>query len=155
MSVKMTWNGEDVKKRAEEAAKLSSFELGLIVQGEAKLLAPVDQGRLRASITTASGAGQQTKPSGKGAVGTDLINKPDNQFETFVGTPVDYAPYQEYGTVKTNAQPFLRPALDMIKGRKLTVVDEVLKNGKVRKAFGEYLNPRGVMTNKEAIEAQS
>jgi HK97 gp10 family phage protein len=139
MSVKIIWNGDDVMKRAEEAAKLSSFELGLVVQGQAKMLAPVDQGRLRASITTASGAGQRTKPSGKGAVGTDLINKPSDQFETFVGTPVFYGPYIEYGTVRANAQPFLRPALDMIKGRKLTVFDEVLKNGNVRKAFGEYL----------------
>ena len=139
MSVKLTWNGEEVKKRAEEAAKLSSYEVGLVVEGQAKMLSPVDQGRLRASITTASGAGQRTKPSGKGAVGTDLIQKPSDQFETFVGTPVEYGPYMEYGTVKTNAQPFLRPALDMVKGRKLTVVDEVLKNGKIRKAFGEYL----------------
>jgi HK97 gp10 family phage protein len=139
MSVKFTWNGDEVKKRAEEASKLSSYEVGLVVQGQAKMLTPVDKGRLRSSITTASGAGQRTKPSGEGAVSTDIINKPDNQFETFVGTPVFYGPYVEYGTVKSDAQPFLRPALDIIRGRKLTVVDEVLKNGKIRKAFGEYL----------------
>jgi len=139
MSIKFTWNGDEVKKRAEEAAKLSSFELGLIVQGQAKILAPVDQGRLRASITTASGAGQRTKPSGKCAVGTDLINKPSDQFETFVGTPVEYAPYQEYGTVRTDAQPFLRPALDMIKGSALTIVTILSKYMEIKKAFGEYL----------------
>lgn len=142
MSVTIKWNGEEVKRRAEEAAKLSSFELGLIVQGQAKLLAPVDQGRLRASITTASGAGQRTKPSGKGAVSTDLINKPSDQFETFVGTPVFYGPYVEYGTVRSDAQPFLRPALDMVKGRKLTVVETLSKNNKIKGAFGEYLTNR-------------
>ena len=32
--------------------------------------------------------------------------------EVRVGTNVEYAPYQEYGTVKQPARPFLRPALD-------------------------------------------
>lgn len=136
------WNGDEVKRRAEKAAAMSSFEVGLIVEGQAKLLCPVAEkngGRLRSSITTASGTGQRTKPKGAEAVGTDLIARPDELKETHVGTPVFYGPYQEYGTVRASAQPFLRPALDMIKGRRLTVTETVAKNGRVRQEFGEYL----------------
>jgi len=131
------WNGDEVKKIAERLAEKSSFEIGLFVEGQAKLLAPVDTGRLRSSITTASGFGQRTKPTGKGAVGTDIIASPKDKLETFVGTPVDYAPYMEYGTVKTNAQPFLRPALDTAKGRAPYIVQVGAK-----REFGEYLNSK-------------
>jgi hypothetical protein len=133
------WNGDELKKRADRLAELSPFEIGLVVQGYAKTLAPVDTGRLRASITTASGTGQRTRPSGTGAVGTDIIEKPRDGNETFVGTPVEYGPYMEYGTINTEAQAFLRPALDMARGRALTIV----QSG-ARKQFGEYLNPKAI-----------
>ena len=62
---------------------------GVEVQKTAIKLAPVDQGRLKGSI--------QYKASG------DSVR---------VGTNVEYAPYQEYGTYKMKGTPFLRPALD-------------------------------------------
>lgn len=34
----------------------------------------------------------------------------------YVGTNVDYAAYVEYGTYKMQAQPYLRPAADQVKG---------------------------------------
>lgn len=58
----------------------------------AKVLAPVDTGRLRASITFLIGS------DGAGIFG-------------LVGTNVEYAPYQEFGTFKMQATPFLLPAL--------------------------------------------
>jgi len=133
------WDGEEVKRRAEALAKLSSWEIGLVVQGYAKNLAPIDSGRLRASITTARSDGRRTKPSGKGSVDTDYIRAPEEKGETFVGTPVEYGPYVEYGTRRTYAQPFLRPALDMAKGRALTIVQAGAK-----KEFAEYLNPKSI-----------
>jgi hypothetical protein len=134
MEVTTEWNGEEVKRRAEALAGKSSFEIGLIVQAQAKLLAPRQTGRLAGSITTASGTGQKTSPEGSGAIGSDTITAPSDPFETFVGTPVEYGPYMEYGTVRTRAQPFLRPALDLARGRALTVVQVG-----ARKEFGEYL----------------
>lgn len=139
--VTITWNGDDVKKRAEQLAGKSSFEIGLVVEGDAKLLTPVDSGRLRASITTVSGMGQRTKPRGKGAQSEDVIAQPSDKFETFVGTPVEYAPYMEYGTMKTPAQPYLRPALDMAKGKALNIVQIGAK-----KEFGDYLYDHGKAT---------
>ena len=61
----------------------------LIVEGAAKMLSPVDTGNLKGSITHEVMA-EYAK----------------------IGTNVEYAPYQEYGTFKMAAQPFLRPGLD-------------------------------------------
>lgn len=133
MAIVSVWRGDDVKNRAKLCIGKSSFEIGLAVEGQAKMLAPVDTGRLRGSIHTVSGMGQKTNPKNEARE----IAKPDKAFETHVGTTVEYGPYQEYGTVKTNAQPFLRPALDMVRGKAPQIV---MREGKA--TFGEYLNPK-------------
>ena len=58
-----------------------------LVQGQAIEFCPVDTGNLRASIHTTI-----------------------SNLEGAVGTPVEYAPYVEFGTSKMNAQPYLGPA---------------------------------------------
>ena len=64
----------------------------LAVEREAKHLCPVDTGRLRSSITP------EVAREGQEIVGR-------------VGTNVEYAPYQEFGTRFQHGTPFLRPAL--------------------------------------------
>lgn len=64
----------------------------LKVERAAKRLAPVDTGRLRSSIT------HETTTDGQGVVG-------------IVGTDVEYAPHQEFGTRYQSGTPFLLPAL--------------------------------------------
>lgn len=71
--------------RAREAL----LELMLSIEGHAKRLAPVDTGRLRASITT-----EPKRPA-------DRIMVRDG---------VKYGIHQEFGTVNMAASPFLRPA---------------------------------------------
>lgn len=137
MAVIVTWNGEEVARRSEKLANLSAFEIGLAVEGQAKLLCPVAKkygGRLRGSITTASGTGKRTNPSGTNSNSEDKIAAPNDPNETFVGTPVFYGPYVEYGTFKMNAQPFLRPALDMVRGKILSIVKKSAKT-----ELGDYL----------------
>ena len=63
----------------------------LVVKTAAKTLAPVRTGNLRASI------------------GSRVENL---RQEAFVGSPVEYAPYVEYGTRYMQAKPYLRPALE-------------------------------------------
>lgn len=132
MIVSTVWDGEEIKNRAGKLVNKSSFEIGLIVEGYAKELAPVSTGALLGSIMTASGMGQKTS-----STDSRPIKKPNKLNETFVGTSLEYAPYQEYGTFKMNAQPFLRPALDMAKGKAPAIVQVGAK-----KEFGEYLNPK-------------
>ena len=61
--------------------------IGLLIESTAKELCPVDTGRLRASIHYDRTAGT-------------------------VSTNVVYAPFQEFGTVRHRAQPFLFPAAE-------------------------------------------
>lgn len=68
------------------------MRLGLNVQNEARKLCPVDTGRLRSSI--------QAVP-GEDAKGPYVD----------VGTNVEYAAMVEYGTARSAAQPYMRPAL--------------------------------------------
>jgi HK97 gp10 family phage protein len=67
------------------------------VETAAKRLCPVDTGRLRGSITHVTGIdnGEQV---------------------AYVGSNVEYAIYQELGTYKMAAQPYLRPALQSVMG---------------------------------------
>ena len=61
---------------------------GKIVEGDARAHAPVDTGRLRGSITSQA-----------------------QGLSCEIGTSVEYAIYQEFGTYKMKAHPFLVPAL--------------------------------------------
>ena len=88
----------DLKSHSDEvmqalnAAEARILEMwGIKAQGYATEYAPVDTGNLRSSI------GYKTDPS------NDIM---------YVGTNVEYAPYQEFGTYKMKAHPFLKPALE-------------------------------------------
>lgn len=63
-----------------------------LVQNTAKDEAPVDTGTL------------------KGSISRDTFEVNDSVIG-LVGTNVDYAPYQEFGTVNQKGKPFLRPAI--------------------------------------------
>ena len=70
------------------------LRVGVAIETEAKTLAPVDTGRLRASIATT----------------------PDVD-SVLVGTDVEYAAFQEYGTVHQAGTAFLYPAAYAVLGR--------------------------------------
>ncbi len=95
------WHGPDWKKRIEKVGFRGVIECGLAIEAQAKALAPVDTGRLRDSLATAVGSN-----------------------EVIVGTNVEYAPYVEYGTSRSVAQPFLRPAIDLVSGRAVQIVQK-------------------------------
>lgn len=133
VETELKWNGDIVKIQGKRVVNKSAYETGLVVEGQAKDLAPIDSGRLAASITTQTKT-QGTKPSGKGADGTDVISKPTAEGQALVGTPVFYGPYMEFGTIRTTAQAFLRPALALAKGQMLTIFN---KNSKYY--FRDYL----------------
>lgn len=71
--------------------------VGYKVMSQARILAPVDTGRLRSSIILTRGR------DGQG-------------FYVEVGTNVYYARFVEFGTRYTNAQPFLIPAVALASG---------------------------------------
>jgi HK97 gp10 family phage protein len=76
-----------ISKAIIKALNLSA----LVVKTAAKTLSPVRTGNLRASIGSRVEGLRQ---------------------EAYVGSNVEYAEYQEYGTKYMAAQPYLRPALE-------------------------------------------
>ena len=88
----------------------------------------IDTGRLRGSIThaTKDGVSRVRHSNSKGAGQHDAVSRPHSEYEVWIGTNVEYAPYVEYGTRKMSPRPYLRPALD--NNRKL-----------VRKLFADAL----------------
>ncbi len=78
-----------ISKSVENEVEQAAFS----VEREAKIICPVDTGRLRASITA--------------------DKKDELHYE--VGTNVEYAGYVEFGTKKMAAQPYLGPAADKVR----------------------------------------
>lgn len=74
--------------RSENALRAT----GYAVQNTAKMLCPVDTGRLRASIYSRSG-------------------RDSRGYFVEIGTNVAYAAFVEFGTSRARAQPYLVPAL--------------------------------------------
>jgi len=90
MGVSVTVKSNIDLLNAEVAKKIpiALEKCGLVAEGYAKRLSPVDTGRLRNSITHTT-----------------------DDDTVYIGTNVEYAPYVEYGTRYTRAQPFIEPAV--------------------------------------------
>ena len=128
----LAWHGEDVKIKGRKVVNKSAYEIGLVVEGQAKELCKVVTGRLRGSITTqAADKGTNVEAP---AESSDKIAGPRDDQEVLVGTAVEYGPYKEFGTVRMDAEPYLRPALDLAQGKTVSITQ---KNAKME--FGSYL----------------
>lgn len=90
IDVSITSNADTIKQASAEAIERALEAIGLQAEGYAKMLCPVDTGRLRNSIT------HEVKPS---------------EQAVYVGTNVEYAAYVEFGTSRMSAQPYLQPAV--------------------------------------------
>lgn len=151
MTVKTTiskqWKGKEVQIQGKKVVNKSSYEIGLAIEGQAKLLCAVNWGYLAASITTQAfdkgtspenpAMFQDITPYGKPPSLSEFdmqIESPNTDNLVLVGTPVFYGPYVEFGTVRNNAQPFLRPSMDLAMGKSLTIIES---NGKM--VFKDYL----------------
>ena len=98
MAARVTFRGDALKRLLEsEDGPVAKHlaRLALQVERRAKALAPVDTGRLRSSITWELGRDEQ-----------GLVAR--------IGSNVEYAAYQEFGTRTVPASPYLRPALDAV-----------------------------------------
>ena len=93
MNVNISFEIEDntqaVLANIAEKKRSALRKIGLFVEGEAKLNAPVDTGILRGSIRS---------------------NVSDEK--VIIGTDIDYALFVEKGTSRQTAQPFLTPAVE-------------------------------------------
>lgn len=88
-------NAKLVEGAIKDAVAAALEEIGLVAEGAAKRICPVDTGRLRNSITHA-------------LVGDDSVA---------IGTNVEYAPYVHEGTSRYKGVPFLTQSAQSNKGR--------------------------------------
>ena len=109
---KFTSKIQQVIKDIEVAEEKSLIESAILVQDSASKKARVDTGRLRASISYSvngeNSEGWSTVPESQ----PDDHDVKSGKSFAIVGTNVEYAPYLEYGTKRSKARPFLRPAYD-------------------------------------------
>lgn len=108
MDIKFTDNSKEVSEDIKAALLRGLETCGLVAEGYAKKLAPVDTGNLRNSITH---------------------DVDDGEPAAYIGTNVEYAPYQELGTVHMVAHPFLKPAVADHANEYRKIIENELKNG--------------------------
>lgn len=108
MSVEIQDHSAEVSAEIKAALLRGLETCGLVAEGYAKKLAPVDTGNLRNSITHAV---DEDEPS------------------AYIGTNVEYAPYQELGTINMEAHPFLKPAAADHANEYRKIIENELKNG--------------------------
>jgi len=132
MADKVTVKVEGVEKAISELKKYQVIkrqaikdilaEVGFKIEGDAKREVRVDTGRLRASVSTGI--------SGKlGHSDKDKVDQPSGErgMVVVVGTNVEYAPYQEFGTRKMSGKPYLYPAYHKNEGEALKRISKVMK----------------------------
>ena len=112
------------KAGAEEGLKAAIVQTMVEIHANAVALAPVDLGQLRNSIMWRKSWGGDSFGfpseggfnSAGGERASDQIAAPSGQIEGVVGSAVEYATYQEFGTRNMPAQPYMRPAADAVRG---------------------------------------
>lgn len=103
--VDFTDNSSEVMDEFEAKIQKALEKIGLVAEGYAKRLCPVDTGRLRNSISHSN----------------------DDTF-AYIGTNVEYAAYVELGTVVTRAQPYLKPAVADHADQYVRIAKDILKS---------------------------
>ena len=88
-NVRLTDNTKLVKNATDQQIEAALEAIGLKVEGYAKIICPVDTGRLRNSITHVVKTNEKT---------------------VYIGTNVEYAAAVECGTSRQRPQPYLKPA---------------------------------------------
>jgi len=99
------YKNPDVLKVIQDGVENGILTICSQVTAQAKALAPValkNGGRLRSSII------YKTSTGGSGNI--DGVPSP-TKMQGYVGTPLDYGVYQEFGTRYIAPQPYLRPAI--------------------------------------------
>ncbi len=110
----LDWNGEQIKRDVADSVYRALLKGAITVEGRAAVLAPVDTGNLRNSITYVISGESEVFPEGI-QLGDEFTLQPGEiitakEGEAIIGTILVYAPAVEFGTIYQVAQPFLLPA---------------------------------------------
>ena len=113
--VKITIN-EFASEGALKGIQKSMKETLIKVAAQAKSLAPVDLGQLKNSIMWDFNKEEGALNDSGGEKTNAKLTLATGKLVGYVGTNLEYAVYQEFGTRNLIAQPYLRPAGESAKG---------------------------------------
>ena len=102
------------KDAVDNSVRMSNMQIGVAIASQAKLLAPVDMGQLRNSLSAISFDEMELLNDSDGEKAKQLSTLGLKDGEVYAGSNSDHATFQEYGTVKQPAQPFLRPSVELV-----------------------------------------
>ena len=130
-------NSKEILEKVKEAVLRGLVTCGLTAERYAKKLTPVDTGLLKNSITYAISGEEAaidtyTDKNGKNKrfySGTAPEESSDKTKSVYIGTNVEYASMVEIGTLKADAQPFLKPAINDHQSKYRKIIENELKNG--------------------------
>ena len=108
----------NVKSAVSNGKAISNLMIGAATASQAKLLAPVDYGQLRNSLSASNTSKTEMLNNMAGEKADALDTQGLKDDEVYAGSNSDHAIFQEYGTVKQPAQPYLRPAMEAVVQRK-------------------------------------
>lgn len=97
---------DEVLQQLTRAVENALEECGLLGEGYAKKICPVDTGRLRNSIAHTVRESEQA---------------------AYIGTNVSYAPHVELGTRRQRAQPYLKPAVSEHSAQYKKIIQKSMK----------------------------
>lgn len=108
----------NVKTAVANGKGISNLMIGAAIASQAKLLAPVDYGQLRNSLSASNTSRTEMLNNMAGEKADALDTQGLKGDEVYAGSNSDHAIFQEYGTVKQPAQPYLRSAMEAVVQRK-------------------------------------
>ena len=104
----------NVHTAVANGVRMSNMQIGVAIASQAKLLAPVDMGQLRNSLSAISFDEMELLNDSDGEKAKQLSTLGLKDGEVYTGSNSDHATFQEYGTVRQPAQPFLRPSVELV-----------------------------------------
>lgn len=135
IKVEVTSNRKEYEEALDAVAEKVLTMWGMEAESAAKKLCPVDTGLLRNSITWALAGQGVNSPSYKandgsasGSYSGQAQADQGGPRHVYVGSNVEYAPYQELGTSRMRAQPFLGPAIEKNQAHFREILEGELKN---------------------------
>lgn len=134
---------------AVDSGTLDGLEaVGILLTNEAKTKQIADTGRLRNSIMYKVSNGNQGgfNQGGNTKASSDekLQGTPSGK-SVVVGSNVEYAVYEEFGTSRRGAKPYLRPAIEI-------VVNGTDSKKAMAKALNESVNKAKIKSRKGTVE---
>jgi len=135
INVEIKSNRVEFEKALEAVARKVLEQWGIEGSNAAADLAPYDTGLLKNSITYAIAGEAPAKTAYKaddgnasGSYSGQAQADHGGARHVYIGSNVEYAPYQELGTAKMRAQPFLGPAIEQNKAHFREILEGELKN---------------------------